>query len=336
MHRPFALLLLSTLVAPVPGQDTEDPNHVESTERFAFHSSPWLNLHHMLYQWARGLAPRADGDRRPPVEVRETAQLEGWSAEERSSWQAAVDHYAESIVARSLTFNGELYQLKRELLSAGETIPDDLPYRASPVLRAAMPIYREHFWRAHDARNRRWVTEVLPQLKEHEAAAGERIARAMGGAWPDEPMRVDLCFYANWAGAYTTRAPDHVVIASDDSDIQGWAAFELLLHEPCHSAALGLRFGQRVSAAFRAEGVDEPDRLWHQLIFYSAGEITRDVVPEPDLEQFRTYAETAGFWTRPQWRGLERILDAHWRPFLDETVEQEEALRAVARAWGER
>ena len=67
-------------------QDTTAPDkasqaptsRVALTEHFAFHSSRWLNLHHCLYQWARGEAERKPDDRRRLVKVTEKAGFDAW------------------------------------------------------------------------------------------------------------------------------------------------------------------------------------------------------------------------------------------------------------------
>ena len=286
----------------------------------------------MLYQWARGETERAEGDRRRLVPVAERSALASWTEQDQKVWRAAVTHYSQHVVARYLTFNSQLHRLKTSLCEASGELPPDLPYDVTASLMSTMPIYRRAFWADHDRQNRLWIGDVAPKLRRHEVKAGERLARAMGGHWPKGRLRADACYYANWAGAYTSQSPDHVVTASSDKDTMGWSSFELMLHEPCHTAALGARFGLIVRGAFNVHGVKEPERLWHALIFYTAGELTRDVLVEEKVEGFRSYAEAGEFWKKGAWQGHNVIFDAHWRPFLRGEIGQKEALARIATA----
>ena len=86
--------------AAQPGSDG-NCHRVES-ERFVFHSDPWINLHHFLFQWARDVSPRQSGDRRRAVEVSEQAQLGDLEEGEQQAWERAVDFYRERLIARDL------------------------------------------------------------------------------------------------------------------------------------------------------------------------------------------------------------------------------------------
>ena len=55
------------------------------SERFDFHSDPWINLHHFLFQWARASSEARPGDIRPPVKVPEMEQLRALTAGERQA-----------------------------------------------------------------------------------------------------------------------------------------------------------------------------------------------------------------------------------------------------------
>jgi hypothetical protein len=61
---------------------------VARTERFQFHSDPWINLHHFLYQWAREGEGLGTGRKHGAVPERST--LASLSETERRSWAAGT------------------------------------------------------------------------------------------------------------------------------------------------------------------------------------------------------------------------------------------------------
>jgi hypothetical protein len=51
-----------------------------------------------------------------------------------------------------------------------------------------MPIYRKHWWSAHDRTNRDWIAAVGPLVDRHGAALNQTMARAYDVTMPDNPM----------------------------------------------------------------------------------------------------------------------------------------------------
>ena len=87
---------------------------VES-ERFVFHSDPWINLHHFLYQWASASAERKPGDTRPPVEVPEIEHGRGLAEGESQAWERAVAYYHERLIGSDLLDDRDLIGLRGQL-----------------------------------------------------------------------------------------------------------------------------------------------------------------------------------------------------------------------------
>ena len=171
-----------------------------------------------------------------------------------------------------------MYSLKRQLARIPDPDPErdwdwpvELDASYEHVLRAALPLYREHFWQAHDASNRAWIASAVKALERYESALVERMLTAYGGEWIDKPVRVDVCAYANWAGAYTTDEPTHITLSSTDPEAQGHSALEVLMHEASHSTEMFSALGAELTAAFEARGAQTPSGLWHLFIFVSAG-----------------------------------------------------------------
>jgi hypothetical protein len=136
-----------------------------------------------------------------------------------------------------------------------------------------MPIDTKRWWPEHHGANRAWTAEVQLLLERHEAALAEALARTYESTWPDERIPVDVSVTAGPSGAYTTGPPTHVTISSTSQDLQGLAALEMLFHEASHSDLSNLF--QRLKLAASAQQATVPPQLWHAVLFYTAGELTR-------------------------------------------------------------
>ena len=349
----------SSFEAPAAG----DPTRVAATERFRFHSDPWVNLHHVLYfvalteeddDAAAQAAEAGEEHRRRRIGdgPDDLGRLDERPEAERKSWRRAVDFYRTHLAEHDLLFGRDMVDLRNALARGG---PDEvrramklesgtqgaigaLPAKLPDVLEGALPIYRAHLWPAHDRRNRAWVADVLPTLERLAPALAPGVVRAYGGAWPQgedgDGLRIGVSVHAGWAGAYSSWHPDHIVISSTsaahaanpDSEGEGYIAVESLFHEASHSRALGQELNPMTERAFQAAGLDEPpDGLWHGLLFYTAGELTRQALAARGEPGYVGYALRYGLTDRsPGWKDWFEALDEHWRPFLAGEAEEGE------------
>lgn len=305
-------------VAQAQAGSDGDCHRVES-ERFVFHSDPWINLHHFLFQWARDVSQRQPGDRRPAVEVTEKAQLEDLEAGEQRTWERALDFYRERLIATDPVFDRQLIAIRGRLaaIACSAVGPETIDGELRTPLMEAMPVYRQRWWPEHHAANLAWIRGRLDELKSYEAALARRLAEAYGGEWPPERVRVDVAAYANWAGAYTTNHPDQVTISSTGT--KGLDGLETLFHEVSHASFFEQRILGQLAAAFRPYGADPPRRLFHVIQFATPAELLRSMLSAEERGSFRSVAE----------RVAERV-GWHWRPFLDGQVERAEALDRIA------
>lgn len=303
--------------------------HRGESERFVFHSDPWINLHHFLYEWARNVPERQPGDRRRAVEVTKQTQLGDLNEGEQRAWERAVDFYRERLIARDLLFDRDLIALRGQLAaiacSAGS--PETIDAELRTVLVEAMPVYRQRWWPEHHAANMAWMRRQLDALKSYEAVLAERLAQAYGGEWPPERIRVDVVAYANWAGGYTTNRPNHVTISS--VSYKGLEALEMLFHEVSHASFFEQRILGQLAAAFRQHGTEPPDRLAHVIQFATPPELLRSLLSGEEIDSYRSVAE------RVYERGGSlsdeyRIVLKHWKPFLDGEIQRAEALDRIA------
>ena len=114
--------------------------------------------------------------------------------------------------------------------------------------------------------------------------------------------------YTNWAGAYSTKG-DLLVVSSLSPNNKGLYGLETVFHEGMHQWDL------QVFEALRQQAIKLnkffPRGLSHGLVFFTAGEAIRRVVPGHVPQ-----ADMIGVWQR----GLRQFkvpLEEIWKPYLD-------------------
>jgi hypothetical protein len=290
-------------------------------------SNFWVNLHHFLYVTARARRGM-DSDRTAVTQaLADTAGAGKLAASLRGGWDQALEYYSRAIAERDVVFDSSLSMVNVRLAGlAASASPREagLDAEHGRMLERAAPAYRAVWWARHDAANRQWIAAVTPMLAQHGDSAARWEARAFGVRWSETPVPVDVSAYANWAGAYTTEDPDHITISSLNEGNHGTAAFEILFHEVLHTMDRTL-FEQFRTAA-RAQGKRMLRGPTHPFIFYTAGEVTRQLFPG-----HVPIAESGGLWARSRDFGPMRpLLQRHWQPWLDGTLSLDEALRRIA------
>lgn len=306
----------------------DDATQVAHTSHFDLHSDPWLNLHHFLYQWSRADEGIAEG--RQPVTVTERDALPPLSAADRETWNAALSFYRANI-ARLSHFNDDMLSQKFSLLVlAGDTsaVPEEDIEGIGTALQAAMPVYLEYWWPAHDARNRQWVEAILDDLLRSEASFVSLIERIYSAEWPDEARRVDISAYANFAAGYT--ALGHVVIFSSDPGNQGLYGMETLYHEVQHTREIRRPAISRMEAVFTDGEPAFPDNFWHSMIFATAGAFVGDHAERRGRGPHLPYWEREGFGELRGWKDAYRLVNEYWLPVVAGDSTTEAAMLGIA------
>jgi hypothetical protein len=147
--------------------------NVSYSERFAFHSDPWINLHHFLNEWGRNVPDRPAGDRRRPVDVKERTELARLTECEQQIWSGAIAYYRERLVQRDSAFDRNLIALRGELgaLACSTAPPPISNAELWTVLNEAMTVYRRHWWPAHHLSNAEWIGQQEKLLRSYEACS---------------------------------------------------------------------------------------------------------------------------------------------------------------------
>jgi hypothetical protein len=310
---------LSAFVAPTPAAAQARTDH------FELNSRPKVALHHLLVDWAQADA----GDR--PFYATPIAERATWRVrlddDEAAAWSAALRAY-DAAAGRSFVFDDGMIAL-RDYANGGPRAalaPDDRPL--ADALDAALPVYESTWWPEHRLRNDAWIAAVLPVLDALEEDVIRRLEVAYGARWPDARIPADVVPYANDVGAYSTA--DRLTFESNDPGLVMPRAVEMVFHEASHVGALEGALKDALDETFRRAGGTAPDRLWHDLIFYSTGEIVRIVLEERGLPGYAHYGEATGAYTRAdRWPPQLEAFEAHWLPFLRSSAPDDAARRAA-------
>jgi hypothetical protein len=156
------------------------------------------------------------------------------------------------------------------------------------------------------------------------------VAAAYGETWPPEPHPVDLSVQAGPVGAYTS-SPPHTTIASTLPGDQGLASLEILFHEASHRWAKRLTAAIASSAEFHHR--DVPPQLWHAVLFYNAGELTRRALEEDGYAGYEEIAVTRHIYPDFCGDGCRERIAAAWNPYLDGRTSRETAIDTLVESW---
>lgn len=283
---PFTLVLLFLLLiqnSETLAQKVDPGSRIKVTEHFDFHNNFWLNMHHMWFQkasQARDTIWQNSFDESFISKLKES---------EKKALENTMGYYRDNLVGNSLLFNGVLYRLKRTLINFGpedEVMGEELPAEVFEALNSTSSIYKKYFWKDHKSQNQLILQKNLELIEEFESAAVKRISNLAQQPWPEGKVRVDISYYSNWAGAYTTINPEvHVVITSqDEGPVNDW--LELLFHEPSHAVISNNEYkvAEIIAQVSDELGLEVPRNLWHSLLFYFSGVTIQDLLEEKGID----------------------------------------------------
>lgn len=301
-------------IVPIADLDGYRKPAPEPLTRFAFYNNRWLNLHHFLIAF-----------------VRSGRAASGLSEEEGRAWAAGVAFYKRYADRDSLVDDG-MVEIENALRTAevkGSLEGLVLDAGVKGTIEQLMPIYLKRWNGAHHGANNAWIAAAQIQLERHEAAIAQALARTYESTWPSGPIPVDVAVTAGRYGAYTTGPPTHVTIASSVPSLQNLASLEMLFHEASHSD-LGNLF-QRVKQTASAQQVEIPPQLWHAVLFYTAGELTRRELAAHGVT-YKEYADER-LYTALCGAGCRERIAEHWGPRLDGKRSVADSLSALVAAF---
>jgi len=312
----FVMLGVAMGVCPAQGSVL----HTHAT--FDFHNGFWANLHHFLFTAARTSAGIGG---RPPLDPVDAKELDSVSDNERRAWNTALSYYGAALAHRDLLMDRGMEAIKNELEDS-ENSPDLKDAALTPELKSilltAAPIYRKHWWPRHERANRDWITALNPLVGRYGNSLITALAKIYEVPWPEQPLRVDVVAYANWAGAYTTLDPTRLTISSLNTGNQGTAALEIVFHESSHGM-----MGQVIRAVENAKKHATGKyslSVWHEVLFYTTGELVAEQVPG-----YTPYADQNGIWSRGSMPVVRKTIERDWKPHMQGSLTLQEALTKV-------
>jgi len=332
----FLLLFLLCPARAGAGQSVA----ISASPVFEFHSGFWVNLHHFLYLQGRLERARAEGESgnakiAPPYEG--PVSLEGMTTEERRSWQAAVRIYADSWSSRDLLLSNQMVLINDRLAeledcpelagrSAAECTSGIVPELVTALDEAA-PIYRQRWWPEQNRANRAWIAAVAPAVRSMGEEMSGRLADIYQSRWPGR-IYVDVVGYAGGEGAYTSVAPPHLMISSQDSRNAGVAGFEALFYEASHVIAGGIEY--TIGQECRRLEKPIPRNLWNAILLFTASEVIQR--NWPDAASGAAKSSPATGVANRGWADYVPLLEEDWQAYLNGRVDMEGAILHIVRS----
>lgn len=293
---------------------------VTTAANLAFHNSFWSNLHHTLFGAA--WAARADTGGRRLIPALPDPLMAPLSDAERVGWEAAVAYYAAELADRDLRTGRGMTAIKLALADERLDAEAISPEHKAMLERAA-PIYRRHFWAAHERSNRAWIDDVVTRLQTLQPEMIARLERLYQRSWFTAPIRVDVV----WVGrAYTTLHPTHAVVSPAEPDMTGWTALEIVVHEASHELILPTETA--IAAALGDRRAAHGD-LWHVVQFFVSGTAIQQLLRERGID-YTPYLYATGLFDRA-WKRYRPAIEAHWTPYVRGEITREQAIaRTIA------
>jgi hypothetical protein len=287
---------------------------------FEFHSDFWLNLHHFLYEQA----------------LHPGKPHEDLAGAEKAAWDKAVDFYRHSMVPHDLLFDPRMQSIDTELAedeTLSKLVVNGADANLWDTLNSVAPIYRAHWWTAHDQANRTWIAAAIPLVQHYAPLVIKQVTAVYEAPWPKDPIRVDVSEYANWAGAYTYTygwSKVHEIMSSTNAGYQGSAALEMLFHEATHGLVPtdSGRLAAQISAAAKSTGVQTPKDLVHIFIFYTAGELTRRDLAAAGVNNYLPYADEKRLYQQ-DWTRWHNSIAVYWKQHIDGTLSLNDAVNKI-------
>lgn len=289
---------------------------VSSDHYFEFHSGFWINLHHFLYEEAVVKSGNPQAKRHEAELTQDSSLTAALSGDEKSDWDAAVAYYQDNLIQFDLLTSDRMRVIKNQLetLENASTLSRSrLEPGLARALDRAAPIYRAHWWQAHDKANRDWITVASALVDQNGDKLVQEVSTAYEATWPETPLRVDVVVYAYGTGAYTTMHPNRIVISSIDPLNQKTAALEALFHEGSH--ILIEKVGALVIQDFAAHKRNAPSDLWHAILYFTSGYFVQQLYPD-----YTPSADLAGLWESSSWPAYRAALRRDWQPHLEGKV----------------
>ena len=276
--------------------------------RFQLQSNFWVSLHQRL--------------------AHEAATGRDLTATTSEDWKSALDVYRRRVARRDL-FDPEVVAVLDALsVTKGDTLPPKLPDDIRNALAKAAPVYRKTQWAADDRANRFAIATLEGILHDSEEELIREHERVYGMKWPQH-VRVDLSPFAGPVGGFTTGNTTlaHTTLSSLNPTYRCLQGLEMILHESSHAV-----FDEElVSNRAKYLGVPAPRDLWHAILFYTSGEITKRVLATRGVTDYQPVGYTVGVYKRGEFPKYLPLLETIWHQHINGEIGSDEAIDAMVR-----
>ena len=122
-----------------------------------------------------------------------------------------------------------------------------------------------------------------------------------------------------------------VTISASEESNRGYRGLETVFHEASHGLGLLKVLIEPLNQAAVEQKVTVPPQLWHAVLFYTAGELTRRELKARGID-YSPYANAA-FYDNMCRPGCFAKIAEHWTPHLDGKRSIPDALSALVAAF---
>lgn len=319
VSRPAALAQL-VAAHKLPGRGAA---FVAASRTFVFYSDIVANLHDFLVLNARSekpVEPAADCLTRLPLG-------------QRAAFEHAREHYAKTFANSA----GELVLLSMrwQLAKLGDIALADPALITATVaeLSSARAAYETCWWPAHDARNRRWITGLLPLLERNEDALRTRLAELYGQEVA-RSLPVDVVGYTSVDGGSPVLNPHHLLISSARPSTEGYSALEALLRQASQTL-FGLRapgpLWRTLQQASNSAGKPLPESFLRLLLLFTTGRTVQARLAQQGVSDYVPWVYSGGLFEQspPEHRDA---IESIWERYLDGRLPMIEAAQQIVTA----
>lgn len=312
---------------PAPSAATSS----EAAPLFRFHVDFWPNLNQVMLHEA--LVPRPGFAGPKSLRNRHVVTAETLAPAEAEQWHKALGYYDSHFDSDNLF--DHFTEAMPALHGLGPTqVPPtttDIDQGWQSHLVLAAPIYKARFWPDHERKDRAYVERMRPLIAAHGAWFAKRLVAVYGTPLPTGPIDVDVTPAVPLFGGFTRGEPPYtgehealITLSSEDPAYAGDTGVEMLFHEVSHLLVGRVQEGLEASA--KRQGRKVGGRLWHDVIFYTAGHLTQ--------ERFGpTYVPYAERPTSQLFDGAAHptvvLLKRCWQPYLDGRTTLDAAIDAI-------
>ena len=303
------------------------------TTYYEFHNNFWLNLHHFLYQKAKGSqSKRLQKRGETLLSIGEDLVYTKLSAQESELLNKAITYYKDTIIKKDLLRDLRHMQLWFQDLNEHKKIIDmSFGVEFTNILNSFSEVYRLRFWEIHKSHNIKIMQKHLKTIEALESGVIQKIQVLAKYPWPTNvKARIDLLAYSNYAGAYTITEPQlNIFISTLNPDAETLLFIEIVFHEGTHTLFRykDSPFRNEIFLKSKKLGLNHPRNLWHACLFYISGRTIQDIFKDKKIdENYNFYLDRRNVFKKFNTSIFREILERYYQKEIDYKIAINELL----------